>query len=108
MPVLVERMQADLKAAMRDRDKAAVSVLRTTLAAFANAEAPPMADGGGPNHGRLVEHDRIELTDDDLGRIVREEIADREDTIARFEQGGGAGEADVLRTELTILRRYVD
>jgi uncharacterized protein YqeY len=103
---LVERMQADLKAAMRERDRAAVAVLRTTLAALANAEAPPMAAGGAPTVG-IVEHARLELGDEDRRRIVADEIADREDTIARFERGGATGEADDLRAELAILRRYV-
>ena len=83
------RLRADLTRAMLDRDQTAVSVLRTTLAAIANAEAPPLTDPPpAPVVGRLVEHRRLELSGADLERIVRDEIADRRDTVARYTHAG--------------------
>jgi uncharacterized protein YqeY len=106
---LPDRLRADLLRARRTRDDAWVSVIRTTLAALANAEAPPLETVvAEPSHGRLVEHPRLVLTHDDHQAIVRAELADREDTIARFEQGGATAEADALRHELALLRRYLD
>jgi len=105
---LPDRLRADLLRARRERDDAWVSVIRTTLAAIANAEAPPLDTvAAGDTYGQLVEHPRLVLTDDDRRAIVRAEIADREDTIARFELGGATTEADALRRELAILRTYL-
>src|SRR5690606_5767223 len=59
---VVERLRADLTAAMRERDRVAIRVLRTTIAAIANAEAPPASvdarsTSDEPVVGQLVEHE---------------------------------------------------
>jgi len=112
-------MRADLPVAMKARDAAAVSALRTGLAAIANAEAPPVPrvpSGAGaeasrvpvePVVGRLVEHARLELTGADVERILRHEIADRHDTIAAIEPHGRDVEVDDLRGEIAVLERYL-
>jgi len=110
-------MRADLPVAMKARDAAAVSALRTGLAAIANAEAPPVppvSSGAGANRvpvepvvGRLVEHARLELTGADVERILRHEIADRHDTIAAIEPHGRDVEVDDLRGEIAVLERYL-
>ncbi len=92
-----------------------MNVLRTTLAAIANAEAPPPpapADAPGlpmaPVVGQLVDHPRLVLSDADLDAILRLEIADRQDTIDRYRVAGRDAEAAPLLEELAILRRYLD
>jgi uncharacterized protein len=110
--MLVERMRGDLVAAMKERDRATVNVLRTTLAAIANAEAPPIDEPvaqvvGAPALAGPNERERLVLTDDDIERIVREEIADREHTIEQVAAAGADDEAATLRAELAILRAYV-
>jgi uncharacterized protein YqeY len=112
---LTDRVQTDLRAAMRRRDARAVSVLRTLLAAFANAEAPPAPEPSrGPGQlptapvvGRLVEHTRLELTDDDRRALVRHEIADRRDTAAQFARGGRDDAAEEIRAEIALLEAYL-
>jgi len=111
---LTDRVRADLRAAMQRRDARAVSVLRTLLAAFENAEAPPVepADGTArrptaPVVGRLVEHARLDLTDDDRRSLVRHEIADRRDTAELYRQGGRAGAATELDAEIALLEPYL-
>jgi uncharacterized protein YqeY len=105
---LQDRMRADLVAALKDRNPTIVSVLRTTLAAIANAEAPPLAEvGRSPVVGRPNEVPRLALTDGDLERIVRAEIADRLDTIDRYERAGADEPAAALRPEIEILQRYL-
>ena len=113
---MVERMRADLPVAMKARDASAVLALRTGLAAIANAEAPPVpapaspSTGSGPADpvvGRLVEHDRLDLSPDDVDRILRHEIADRHDTIAAIEPHGRDAEVDDLRAEIAVLQRYL-
>jgi len=67
-----EQMQSDLRAAMQARQRVAVSVLRATLAAIANAEAvdPATADR------HATEVDRKHLTGDDIAAIVTVERDD--------------------------------
>ncbi|WP_278255357.1 GatB/YqeY domain-containing protein [Nocardioides convexus] len=49
-----ERLRADLTAAMRRRDRAAVSTLRSVLATIANAEAVPVADTPAATEGPVA------------------------------------------------------
>jgi uncharacterized protein YqeY len=105
---LPDRMRSDLKDAMRARNTARVTVLRTALAAFANAEAPPArAEPVWPpvEHG-ASEVARLELTDDDHRRILDELITDREDTAATYDSNGRTEEADVMRAEIATLAAY--
>lgn len=107
-PSLPGRMRDDLTAAMRARDRRTVAVLRTMLAAFANAEAPPRTEPAPtPVVGRLVEHQRLVLTGADLAALVRAEIADRRDTALIYRRVGRSPEADDLDAEVTILERYL-
>jgi uncharacterized protein YqeY len=106
-------MRADLVLAMKERDRATVNVLRTTLSAIANAEAPaqepatvPTQAIGSPQLAGLTEHPRLVLTDDEVARVVAGEIADREQTIAQLDGAGRTAEAAALRAELAILGRY--
>jgi len=111
---LTDRVRADLRAAMQRRDARAVSVLRTLLAAFENAEAPPVELAGGtarlptaPVVGRLVEHARLDLTDDDRRGLVGHEIADRRDTAEQYRRGGRADAAAELEAEIALLEPYL-
>lgn len=73
---LSDTLRTELRAAMRRRDRDAVSVLRATLAAIDNAEAVPADDqpsssaavGAGAAEAR-----RRTLTEDDVRAIVRRE-----------------------------------
>jgi uncharacterized protein len=111
---VVGRLRADLTSAMRERDRAAVTALRTALAAIANAEAPPAdtasapsgAGTGGASAG-LVDHPRLELSVDDVERILRHEVADRRDTIDRIAGRGHDPEVDELQAEIAVLQRYL-
>jgi hypothetical protein len=105
-----ERMRADLARAMKARDRVAVSVLRATLAAFANAEAPPAPEAvtWPPSVvGRLVEHRRIDLSHADHEQIVREEIADRRAAIADYTAGERHDEAATLERGVALLVAYL-
>jgi uncharacterized protein YqeY len=103
-------MQADLKVAMKGRDQVATRALRTGMAAIANAEAPAAADPSGPTEpvvGRLIEHDRLDLTAEDVQRVLRREIADRLDTIAVITPHGRDDEVAALDGEIAVHRRYL-
>lgn len=118
---LRERAAADLKEAMRRRDRTAVSALRSALAAIANAEAVPVEDGPrgvGGQHvaGGVVglgagEAQRRELDDATVAALVRHEASDRLAVAAELEglDGGVHGErAGVLRTEAAVLLALLD
>jgi len=71
---LRDRVQADLRTAMKEQAPERVSVLRTTLAAIANAEAVGGPTPDGPWRESTVEVERRPLTDDDVVAIVRAEL----------------------------------
>jgi uncharacterized protein YqeY len=92
---------------MKARDRSRMSVLRTALAAIANAAAPRVETRAWPLQAAgSTEVERLALTDADRQRIITTEIGDREDTIAEFERNGRTAEAAILRDEVAVLREY--
>ena len=92
---MLDRIQADLKAAMLAKDAARTQVLRMALAAYKN-EA--VAKGLGPQ-GALPDSDALAV----LKRLVKS----REDSIAQFEKVGQADRAAQERAEIELLRPYL-
>ena len=92
MPTLPEQLAADLLVARKARDAAATNALRTTLAALANAEAPPAPErsSSAPPVVGLVEHERLTLDAADHQRILREQIAVRVEAAAEYDAIGQA------------------
>jgi uncharacterized protein YqeY len=105
-PVL-DRLRADLRVAMKARDRDTVTALRTAIAAIANAEAPPDDGSARETHGALVQHDRLVLTAADVTRILREQVTDRHDTISRIGPDGPPDALASLHAEISVLERYV-
>ncbi|MFN8194040.1 MAG: hypothetical protein U0R80_07100 [Nocardioidaceae bacterium] len=114
----VARMRADLTAAMRAREQGVVRVLRSTLAAVANAEAHPVdhsapsSSGGGRIAGAVAglgaaEVDRRELSPADVRAIIEAERDERLRGAADLEQRGAAEHADSLRADAGVLERYL-
>ncbi len=94
---LRDRLRSALSRAMKARDKAAVSVLRSTLSAIENAEAvDPVAstaiDGefvAGAAHGLgAAEATRRALSEADVTAIVEAEIAELLDAAETYERAG--------------------
>jgi uncharacterized protein YqeY len=110
VPTLPERLAADLVVARKARDAAAVTALRTTLAALANAEAPaaPPTSSSAPPVVGLVEHERLELSGAEHQAILRREVADRVAAAAEYDAVGQADAAATLRAEAVVLERYLD
>lgn len=110
------RMRQALPEAMRARDKAAVSALRSTLAALDNAEAVP-ADEVEPRGSALeqspvgvgaTEAARRELSEHLVVDVVRAEAAERLDVAARLTAPAHADRAARLRAEADVLLRFLD
>lgn len=88
---LKDRLQDDLKEALRNRDESRKSVIRMTLAAITNAE---VAQGG-------------ELDDAGVAVVLQKQAGQRQDTIAELRQ---ADRPDMLakeEAELAILEEYL-
>lgn len=114
-------MRDELAAAMRRRDAAVVAVLRTTLAALANAEAapPPERDpqtspadsihvAGATRGLGATEVQRRTLTDDDRRAIVAREAAELSGRVEQLTRLCRRDEADGARRGLLVLGKIAD
>lgn len=112
---LRRRLRDALTAAMKTRDRTAVAALRATLAAIDNAEA--VRPGGDPAGSLAIEHTAVGvgvadvarrvLTPGDVERIVRDEIAEREDAAAGYDRVGRPERAGQLRDEARVLAAHL-
>jgi len=104
-------LQAAVKTAMKARDRDALSVYRTALAAIDNAEAVPIDAGqragaieASPVGVGTQDAVRRELTEQEIADIVRREAADRRATAASLD-GAAPERAARLRDEAGLLER---
>jgi uncharacterized protein YqeY len=91
---------------MKARDGAAVTALRTALAAIENAAAPPPRDSahGLPAVGLgVTEVARREQDDDEIERIVRAEITERLAAADEYDRLGHPDRAAGKRAEAQAL-----
>ena len=108
---LRQRLRGALTLAMKARDRVAVGALRSTLAAIDNAEAvdrPTGTDTGLaieqiPLGVGAAEMERRLLTESQIERIVRDELAEREAAARDYEQSGRTERAEQLRREVSVL-----
>jgi len=110
-----------LTTAMRERDRAAASALRTTLAALENAEAVPVPDAAqrrsatsGSEHvaGAAIgvgaaEADRRELGEDDERAIVAAEVASLREAAGHRRDAGDASGAEAAVAAARLLEDVV-
>ena len=92
---MLDRLQAELKAAMLAKDAPRTGVLRMALAAYKN-EA--VAKGLGPQ-GTLGEADALAV----LKRLVKS----REDSVEQFNKAGHPERAAVEQAEIGVLREFL-
>ncbi|RKH64469.1 hypothetical protein [Corallococcus aberystwythensis] len=105
-------LRAALKDALRTRNASASAVLRETLAAIDNAEAPdmsvaPESDGGaiagstaGLGSGEVA---RLLLSPEAVEALIQREIQERRDAVALYTQLGRSEEALTLKAQLEVL-----
>jgi uncharacterized protein YqeY len=108
---LKARLRDDLKTAMRARDSAAVSLLRTLAAALDNAEAVPLDAPAANDDERLLgagpsEIARRELSDADIAALLERERAERLAAAEDYAALGKADEAARLRGEADMIEAY--
>lgn len=105
---VLERLRADLKVALANRDRLEVSQIRTLIAAVENAEAVEVETSTRPRFG--LDHDvpRRVLDTEDVTRIVTLERDELVDSVSRYRELGLVDEAAELETRLRIVERYLD
>ncbi len=91
---LQERLDSDLKEAMRARDATKLSVLRMLKSALNYAA---IAKSGT----------EAELSDAEAVQVIRKQAKQRQDSIESFEKGGRAELAAKEKEELSILNAYL-
>jgi uncharacterized protein len=92
--VLRDKINDEVKQAMKSQDKLRLSTLRLMNAAIKNAEIDART-GAGP------------LTDDDVLGLLQKMIKQREDSVVLYEQGGRKELADQERGEIEIIRGFL-
>jgi uncharacterized protein len=91
---LQERLDSDLKEAMRARDNTKLGVLRMLKSALKYAAiAKPGTEA--------------ELSDAETAQVIRKQVKQRQDSIESFEKGGRAELANKEKEELSILNAYL-
>ena len=91
---LAERVDADLKEAMRAKDATKLGVLRMLKAALKNV----MIEKSGAESA---------LNDAESIQVIRKQAKQRQDSIDSFEKGGRAELAAKEKEELSILNSYL-
>src|SRR5215467_1390669 len=91
---LQQRVDSDLKEAMRAKDATKLGVLRMLKSALKYAA---IARSGA----------EAELSDAEAVQVIRKQAKQRQDSIESFEKGGRAELADKEKQELAILNSYL-
>ena len=91
---LTERIDSDLKTAMREKNATKLGALRMLKAAVTNAT---IEKGGADS----------KLTDAEAIQVIRKQVKQRQDSIESFEKGGRAELAAKEKEELSILQSYL-
>jgi uncharacterized protein YqeY len=89
-----ERIDSDLKEAMRARDTTKLGVLRMLKSAL--------------KYAAIAKSDaEAQLSDAEAGQVIRKQVKQRQDSIDSFEKGGRAELANKEKEELSILSAYL-
>lgn len=88
---LSERLQEDLKKAMKDKDKVRLSVIRMVRSAVKNREIEIGAT----------------LSDDEVNVVIQKELKQRRDSLQAFESAGRTDLIDEVKAEINVLTGYL-
>jgi len=91
---LTERVDSDLKDAMRAKEATKLGVLRMLKSALKNAAIEKSGAAG-------------QLNDTEAVQVIRKQAKQRQDSIESFEKGGRAELAAKEKEELSILQSYL-
>jgi uncharacterized protein YqeY len=88
---LAERLDADLKQAMRDKDKIRLSTIRLIRTAIKNAEIDQ----------------KKTLSDEDIIGVLNRELKQRRDSLQAFEDAARTDLIDQVKQEIAVLQDYL-
>lgn len=91
-----EKIQQDIKDAMRNKDELRLSVLRMLSAAMHNREIDKRTKSG-----------EAELSEEEIIATIRSEVKKRKDAILEYEKGKRKDLAEKEASELKILETYL-
>lgn len=92
MPTVLERVDADLKTALKGGDAAALRTLRLLRSSFHNAE---------------IALQKRPLPEADAMKVIRSELKRRAEAAEAFSHGGRTEQAKAEREEAAVLERYL-
>jgi uncharacterized protein YqeY len=114
-----DRLRHDLTAALKARDRTAVSALRSAIAALDNAEAVEIGDqqtasaatsphiAGASAGAGSADVPRRALADDEIKAIVTDQIEERRQAAREYDELGQTDAAQRLTAEADVLTRYL-
>lgn len=100
------RLKADLPRAMKARQTAVVSTLRSLMAAIDNAEAVPITAAPAAVVGLARDVPRKVLSDSDIQAILGREADECRKALDDYERMGQAEAAGAMRAALDLIEAY--
>jgi uncharacterized protein YqeY len=88
---LAERLDADMKQAMKNKDKVRLSTIRMIRTAIKNAEIDL----------------KKSLTDEDILAVLNRELKQRRDSLQAFQDAGRSDLVDQVQQEIQVLQDYM-
>lgn len=106
-----EKIQADIRKAMQDKDALKVSVLRMAMANILNKEKEKRAKLNKSGDLPAGEKDKLDelskLTDEEVMEVISSEAKKRKDSIEQYRKGSREDLAEQEEKELGILNDYL-
>jgi len=93
--MLHQKIEAELKSAMKSGEKEKTGILRFLISAIKNFQIDNKLKG------------EEYLKDEDVIAVIRRQVKQRKDSIAEYEKGGRPELAEKEKTELDILENYL-
>ena len=93
--MLHQKIEAELKSAMKSGEKEKTGILRFLISAIKNYQIDNKLKG------------EEYLKDEDVIAVIRRQVKQRKDSIAEYEKGGRPELAEKEKTELDILENYL-
>ncbi|WP_417513015.1 GatB/YqeY domain-containing protein [Minwuia sp.] len=94
--MLKQKLNDDLKAAMRLKESQRISTLRLILAAIKELEISARTDS-----------ERPEATDEQIIQILSKMVKQRRDSIRLYEEGGRVDLAEQEKAEIAVIEHYL-
>ncbi|MEM7515895.1 MAG: GatB/YqeY domain-containing protein [Planctomycetota bacterium] len=95
---LRDKLDADMKQAMRDKNNVARDTLRMVIADLKNEVVAVRTKTGKSD---------VELTDEDVLRVLQKAVKSRVDSVEQYEKGGRPELAEKEKAEIAVIEGYL-